>query len=436
MIILKKKQVGGHKNKIFIITLFFLIFLFSRVYASQILDYETELFLESIIDDIKKANNINRKFNFKIISDNNINALVDQNNDIYITSGLIENCNDYVALLSVIAHEIGHIEKNHIKQRIIKINKIKNINTFSNLSIIAGSLISGNSEIMQGVILNSASSTGSFIKFSKNQEREADYYSIKTLEKLDLYSSSVIELLKTIEKKNLEKGITKENLKISTHPYFDERIDLINYLKQKNTKNYEISKNKKFKFIQSKFIGYNANLDRLDQLENPYKNYANSILLANEGDLNKSLKILNLLISNNKNNLFLLETKADILFSYGYTNEAIKFYEKVVRDYPNNIYSQIRIFENIDIKNLSLNKKNWLFNKNLNLIYKFYNNKNILLSYLKLVDNIKKEEWSEFLNYWLNKKNDREHIKQKLNKFKKTNDKDLLNLLNLIYNEL
>ena len=48
---------------------------------------------------------------------------MDKNNDIYITSGLIENCDDYVALLLVISHEIGHVELNHIKIEFLILTK-------------------------------------------------------------------------------------------------------------------------------------------------------------------------------------------------------------------------------------------------------------------------------------------------------------------------
>ena len=45
-------------------------------YSSQILDYETETFISDLILEIKKTNNIQKKINFKIISDKEINALL------------------------------------------------------------------------------------------------------------------------------------------------------------------------------------------------------------------------------------------------------------------------------------------------------------------------------------------------------------------------
>ena len=423
-------------KKIFIYIFFFLLIFCKYSNASKILDYETEIFLKSLINEVAKANDINRNIRFVVLANNNVNAFVDQNSIIYITSGLIENCNDYVALLTVIAHEIGHIDNNHIKQRKIGLEKINNINSISNLSIIAGSLISKNPEMLQSLALSSAATSDYFINFSKDQEREADYYALNTLKELNLYSTSIIDLLKTIEKKSLSKGITKDKLKISTHPYFEERIDIIKYLNEKNNSNFDFETNNKFKFIRAKFLGYSANLEKIHELEDIYKRYATSILTAKNGDLKFSMEELNKLIKKYDKNIFLYETKADILYSFGYINESIRFYKKVIDKYNDNYYAQIRIFENTEIEKLTHYEAEKLFVENFNLINNFYNNKNILLTYLRLSEYNDKTEWINFLNYWINKDINNSNIKENLSKFKKVEDKNLSKLIELIYQNI
>ena len=419
-------------KKFYFFVFLFIFFISNNLAASRILDHETENFISSIIAEIKNTNNINRDLEFTIISSNEINAYVDQNNLIYITTSLIENCEDYVALLSVIAHEIGHIDRNHISNRKSSLRKLRNINSLSNLSIIAGSIISNNPEMLKGLAISSAGISNVNINFSKDQEREADYYSLETLKKLNIYSDSIIKLLNTIEERSIEKGLTKEMIKISTHPYFEERIDIINFINQHKKSNYDSNKNIEFKYIRSKYLGYNGRLEIINKLENPFKAYALSILKAKNGDLKGSLKELNRLISLNERNIYFLETKGDILYSYGYTNESLKFYKQVLKKLPDNLYAQIRIFENMEINELSKDNKNELFYENLNLLEKFYNNQKILSTYLNLSMDSKKEDWINFLNFWINKKNDKEIIKIKLKEFKETNDKDLISLINII----
>ena len=84
-----------------------------------------------------------------------------------------------------------------------------------------------------------------------------------------------------------------------------------------------------------------------------------------------------------------------------------------------------------------LNDLEKLFMENLNLLNEFYNNKNILFTYYKLAKINKKTEWIKFLDYWLNNNNrDPISLKKDIEIFKKTEDKNLLNFLNKIYNIL
>ena len=430
---MKKKLDGGLKKILF----FFLIFIFSSKssYGSQILDYETEAFIRQIINDIIEVNKVNKKIKFKINNSNEINAFVDINNVIHINSGLILYCSDYVALLSVLAHEIGHIDHNHIVLRKKKIETNQKYNSLGVLSIIAGSTLTQNPQLLQGSILTSAALSNQYIVFSKDQEMEADIYALKTLNLLNTNSKSIQTLLETIEKKLLDKGFSKDKQRISTHPYFEDRILLIKNLEDNNENNLNNKYNERFNFIKAKFIGYSNNEEVLKTLDAPFKTYAKSIKLAKSGNLKMSLKKLNEIIKKNKNNYFLLETKADILFSHGFTDEAVKFYKKNLDEYPLNYYAQIRIFENINIKNLSYSDTEIIFQNNKELLYKYFNNKNILLKYIELVEKLNKKEWLNFLNFVLSINSiEKEVFEIEIINFKSTKDRDLLKLVNIIQN--
>ncbi len=428
-----KKKVDGGLKKISIYLLFF-IFSSNISYSSQILDYETEEFIKEIVKDITAVNKINKKINFKINNSNEINAFVDINNVIHINSGLIIHCSDYVALLSVLAHEVGHIDLNHIALRKKTIENTKKYNTLGLLSVIAGSALSQTSQLLQGNILTSAALSNHYIAFSKDQEMEADLYALKTLNLLKTNSKSIQILLETIEQKLLNQGFSKEKQRVSTHPYFEDRILLIKNFEKNKEKNFNESYNQRFNYIRAKFIGYSDNEEGLSELNEPFKTYAESIKLARSGNLKISLQNLNKLIKMNKNN-FLLETKADILFSYGYTKEAKKFYKKNLEKYPLNYYAQIRIFENIEIKNLSNNDTEIIFQSNKDLLYKFYNNKNVLLKYFELVKKLNKKEWLQFFNFLLSINDiEKEVFDIEIKNFKSTNDSDLLKLVIIIQN--
>ena len=58
----------------------YFFFFCNSINSSEILDFETEIFIDKIIDEIKEENEIKKDIKFKIIASNNINAFVDQNN--------------------------------------------------------------------------------------------------------------------------------------------------------------------------------------------------------------------------------------------------------------------------------------------------------------------------------------------------------------------
>jgi len=428
-----KKKLDGGLKRIFVFFLFFIIFA-KNSYSSQILDYETEEFIKEILEDIIKVNTINKEIKFKINNSNEINAFVDINNVIHINSGLIIHCSDYIALLSVLAHEVGHIDLNHIALRKKTIENTKKYNTLGLLSVIAGSALTQNPQFLQGSILTSATLSNHYIVFSKDQEMEADLYALNTMNLLKTNSKSIQTLLETIEQKLLNQGFSKDKQRVSTHPYFEDRILLIKNFEKNKEKNFNEIYNQRFNYIRAKFVGYSDNEEVLNELNEPFKAYAESIKLARSGNLKMSLQNLNEIIKKNKNN-FLLETKADILFSYGYTEEAKKFYKKNLEKYPLNYYAQIRIFENIKIKNLTNIETEIIFQNNKDLLYKYYNNKNVLFKYFELAQKLNKKEWLQFFNFLLSI-NDikKEDFDIEIKNFKNTNDRDLLKLVNIIHN--
>jgi len=427
-----KKKLDGGLKRIFVFFLFFICA--KNVFSSQILDYETEEFINEILEDIIKVNTINKKIKFKINNSNEINAFVDINNIIHINSSLIIHCSDYVALLSVLAHEVAHIDLNHIALRKKTIENTKKYNTLGLLSVIAGSALTQTPQLLQGSILTSAALSDQYIVLSKDQEMEADLYALKTLNLLKTNSKSIQTLLETIEQKLLNQGFSKDKQRVSTHPYFEDRILLTKNFEKNKEKNFNESYNKRFNYIRAKFVGYSDNEEVLSELNKPFKTYAESIKLARSGNLKMSLQNLNEIIKKN-NNDFLLETKADILFSYGYTKEAKKFYKKNLEKYPFNYYAQIRIFENIEIKNLSNSDTEIIFQSNNDLLYKFYNNQNVLLKYFELAKKLNKKEWLRFFNFLLSINDiEKEVFDIQIKNFKSTKDSDLLKLVNIIQN--
>jgi predicted Zn-dependent protease len=421
------KLVGGHK--FFQILLIFLTLIFAKnICAVQIYDYHTEKFINKINSEIIKVNSYDKKINFRIYKDDFPNAYVTEDNTIFLSSGLLAYSPNYVSLLGVLAHEIGHIEKYHVAQRKAEIKNLTNINNYGNLAVVVGSMIIQEPSILNAIAVNQIAVSNLFINFSQEQEIEADFYGIETINKLKLPTDPVKEFLLILENKTGANLIDEELKKFSTHPIFEKRYEIIDNNTDGEFYNLNENYQREFEFIQAKFMAY-TDSGTTTKLKNEQKIYYDSIQLSKSGSLLESLKKINFLISKNKNDYFIEETKADILLSYGYTQEAIKFYRKVLQAQPDNNYIKYNIFVNS-----TLNPTDFEFNKdfflnNLNLLKYFPNNQNILIKYYDLAKLLKNNEWILFFETLLFQNKDAKKIFNQLNK--QTKDYNLKKIIKL-----
>ena len=423
MVVLKIKLI----SYIFFSVLFFSNFSLS----SQIFDYETEIFLNKLIIDIKAVNKFNKNIKVHIIKDDNPNAFVIPKNKLIVSSGLLEQSPDYVSLLAVLAHEVGHLEYFHLEKRKDTLEKFSKLNLITNLALISGSILTQDPEVLGGTIASQVNINNFYLSFSREQEREADLYSIKTLQKLNLPSESVKELIKILEKNALNKGFDENYQKFSTHPIFRERYEIIDNNSNNKKFNFNIDIQDEFNFIKAKFMAYNDTLN-LTNLNDDHKTYYDSISSSESGNLIISLKKLNFLIKKFPKNTFFLETKADILRSHGYLNESVKFYKIVSNKYPDNYYIKYKIFLDTNMQNMQLNNKINFFYQNLNLIIQFPKNKYIINKFIEIAKDLEKIYWINFFNTISDTNyKDMEELQKKLNNLsKETNEIKLKKIIN------
>ena len=417
-------------NRLFLFFFFLNLFFANISHSNQIFDYETEIFINKLLHNIKEVNKFKKNIKVHIIRDNNPNAFVVPNNKLIISSGLIQQSPDYVSLLAVLAHEVGHLQYFHLEKRIETLEQFSKLNLLTSLAVITGSILADEPQILGGTIASQANINNFYLSFSREQEREADLYSIETLQKLKLPSDSVKELLKILEENALSRGFDEEYQKFSTHPIFKERYQIIESNSKTKKINYDKSIQNEFDFIKAKFLGFDNNSE-LGKLRNDHKIYYESIKSSKFGDLETSLKKINLLIKRYPDYIFLLETKGDILRSHGFVKESLKFYKIVLKSYPDNHYIKYRIFLDTNLKNLEKNEKNTFFEKNLNLLTRFPKNKYIVNKFIEIAILLDKKYWIDLFNI-INQsdKNKKAEFKEKLFMLsEKTNDKKLKKII-------
>ena len=118
-----------------------------------------------------------------------------------MSSGLLTYSPNYVSLLGVLAHEIGHLEKYHVSKRKKQIKNLKKISSYGNFAAVVGSMIIQEPSVLNAIIVNQTAVNNLFISFSQEQEIEADLYSIETINRLKLPTDPVKEFLLILENK-------------------------------------------------------------------------------------------------------------------------------------------------------------------------------------------------------------------------------------------
>ena len=395
---------------------------------------------------IQEVNQLKSKIKFSIILDENPNAYINEKKILFITTGLLKYAPNYEALIGVLAHEVGHLENYHITKRIKSINNLRSINQLSTLSVIAASIIANNSDFLaQSMITNQMGIQNYYSAFSREQEREADIFAAQTLNKLHISPKPLKKFLKILENESFQKGLTEEDYKFSSHPVYKERFDILENESIDQKYKFDQKSSDRFFFIKAKLFGFTENDgNELNKyLKNDYYEYANSIILARKGELKKSLIILNNLINKYPKNIFLMETKADLLIPYGYTEEAMRFYQKVYNKDKNNHHVKKVIFE-IEFENIDKKHNNFpqeFFYDYSDLLMVFQNNTMLHNKLRKISLLLGKDGWVNFIdtNIYINDISNEEALKKLNNILITSKDKKLIDFtkkkIKLISNE-
>ncbi len=181
---------------------------------------ETEIISDSIVAPVDSmltrictANQIDRaKVKLHLLRKGEINAFALPNNHLVIYSGLIAACENEAELCGVIGHELAHIEKNHVMNKLIKEVGLS--------VLISMSTGNGNAEIVREAIKQLSSTA-----YDRSLETEADLTAVGYLEKAGINPEQFANFLYRLadETQNLPSQIYW----ISTHPESKERAEKI-----------------------------------------------------------------------------------------------------------------------------------------------------------------------------------------------------------------
>jgi predicted Zn-dependent protease len=137
-------------------------------------------------------------YHFFVIKNKEFNAFAAPSGLIFFHSGLIETMNSEDELLSVMAHEVGHVVSRHIASRMDKGMKVG----LAALALaIAGLALGGGGTAGQAVMTGSMAANQALnLHFSRQDEEEADLLSYGWMKKLERNPMAMEKMLKTMRR--------------------------------------------------------------------------------------------------------------------------------------------------------------------------------------------------------------------------------------------
>lgn len=156
----------------------------------------------------------NIEYNFRVLNSTVVNAFAIPGGYVYFTRGIMAYFNNEAEFAGVLGHEIGHIAARHsvAQQRTAMLGQ---------LGIIAGIVINPN--LAQFADLASQGLQLMMLKYSRDDERQADELGVEYSSKINYDARQMAEFFNTLKRQETNSGAAALPPFLSTHPDPGER---------------------------------------------------------------------------------------------------------------------------------------------------------------------------------------------------------------------
>lgn len=160
----------------------------------------------------------NLPWTFRVVDDPAVNAFAIPGGHIYVTRGILAHMANEAELATVLGHEIGHVTARHTAQQMTQ-------QQLAGLGLAIGSIAS--SRIAQYAGHASQAIQVLFLKFSRDDESQADQLGIRYSSRANYDSREMIHVMEMLDRVGAESG-GKLPEWLATHPAPANRIEHIN----------------------------------------------------------------------------------------------------------------------------------------------------------------------------------------------------------------
>ncbi len=162
-------------------------------------------------------------YHFFIINNKDFNAFAAPSGLIFIHSGLLEAMDNEGELVSVMAHEVGHVTSRHISKQVDKSKKT----SIGTAALLIAGIAMGGGAIAQALISGSMAANASMnLRFSRQDEEEADRLSYKWMLAMNMSPAPMATMLQKMYKISVYQMANTPPF-LLTHPEPRRRLEYI-----------------------------------------------------------------------------------------------------------------------------------------------------------------------------------------------------------------
>lgn len=322
---------------LFIMSLIFIVSLPVKAQGLSIIrDTEIENILQAWIDPILDASGLSKnQVDLALINSNEINAFVAGGANIFIYAGLILKAEYPEEVLGVMAHEIGHITGGHLIATRNALDRASFQSILATVLGIGAAIATGDGRAAGAVSAGgSGAALGGFLNHSRIQESAADQAGLKYLEGASVNPAGMVSFLEKLEDQELLPASQQSEYR-RTHPLTRDRIDSMRVGAKKSPLYADLgvsSRQDEFDIMKAKLLAFlePQNIPRYydNSSDNKDARYAYAIMNYRQSKYDKAIEILDKLISENPENPYFVEMKAQTLRDAGRLELSEEFYKK------------------------------------------------------------------------------------------------------------
>ncbi len=305
-------------------------------------DTEIEADIQSWAEGVINAAGMSRdQVRIILIQNPDINAFVAGGSNIFIYTGLIAKTENPDELVGVIAHELGHISGGHLS-RTSEVAENASFETIiaAILGIGAafatgdGGAAAAGARIGQGLAMNN------FLAYSRVQESSADQAGFRFLESAGQNPTGLVTFLEKLGSQELLPS-SQQSAFARTHPMSRDRIDALETKLEASslrTRAIPAAWTEQHKRMTAKLVAFVTPQQVVylypEKDQSIAAQYARTIAAYRLNKIETALKGADRLIAQEPKNPYFHEIKAQMLFEFGRTAQAVSSYEKALAYAP------------------------------------------------------------------------------------------------------